>query len=66
MIRDNVTEDRMRATARLIYANPKAGEVVEVLEIREFVPAGSVRLGEMTITVVNGVPTAITISPTVL
>ena len=63
MIRDNVTEDRMRATARLLYANPKAGEVVELLEVREFVSAGNVRLGEMTITVVNGQPVSITMSP---
>ena len=66
MTQDNVTEDRMRATARLLYANPKAGEVVELLEVREFVLAGSARLGEMTITVVNGVPTTITMSPVVL
>ena len=66
MTQDNVTEDRMRATARLLYANPKAGEVVELLEAREFVLAGSARLGEMTITVVNGVPTTITMSPVVL
>ena len=66
MIRDNVTEDRMRATARLLYANPKAGEVVELLEVREFVSAGNVRLGEMTITIVNGEPMSITMSPVVL
>ena len=66
MIQDNVTEDRMRATARLLCANPKAGEVVELLEVREFVLAGSVRLGEMTITVVNGEPASITMSPVVL
>ena len=59
-------EDRQKATSRVLYANLKAGEVVEVLEVREFVLAGSVRLGEMTITVVNGVPTAITMSPVVL
>ena len=61
MTQDNVTEDRMRATARLLYA-----KVVEVLEVREFLLAGSVRLGEMTITVVNGEPMSITMSPVVL
>ena len=66
MIQDNPNEDRIRARGRVIYANPKAGEVVELLEVREFVSVGSVRLGEMTITVINGVPVSITMSPQVL
>ena len=59
-------EDQQKARSRIIYANPKAGEVVEVLEVREFLLAGSVRLGEMTITVVHGEPVSITMSPVVL
>ena len=59
-------EDRQKATSRVIYANPRAGEVVEVLEVRQFVDVGSVRLGEMTITVFNGGPVSMTISPQVL
>ena len=59
-------EDRQKATSRVLYVSLQAGEVVEVLEVRQFVDVGSVRLGEMTITIVNGVPTAITMSPVVL
>ena len=59
-------EDQQKARSRIIYANPKTGEVVEVLEVREFLLAGSVRLGEMTITVVHGEPVSITMSPVVL
>ena len=66
MTQDNVTEDRLRATARWMVANLEAGVVVEVLEVREFVHAGSVRLGEMTITVVDDVPMSMTMSPMVL
>mgnify|MGYP001617566715 FL=1 len=66
MTQDNVTEDRLRATARWMVANLEGAVVVEVLEVREFVHAGSVRVGEMTITVVNGEPASMTISPMVL
>ena len=62
----SLIEDRQKAASRIIYANLKAGEVVEVLEVREFMLPGSVRLGEMTITVVNGQPVSITMSPVVL
>ena len=59
-------EDQQKATSRVLYVSPQAGEVVEVLEVRQFVDVGSVRLGEMTITVVNGVPASMTMSPVVL
>mgnify|MGYP001596413759 CR=1 FL=1 len=59
-------EDRQKATSRVIYANPQAGEVVEVLEVRQFVDVGSVRLGEMTISLLDGRPVSMTISPQVL
>ena len=59
-------EDQQKATSRVLYANLRAGEVVEVLEVRQFVDVGSVRLGEMTITVLNGGPVSMTISPQVL
>lgn len=64
MVNDNVTEDRMPATARLARAWPPSGEMVEVLEVREFVPAGSMRLGEMLITVKGGEPMTLSIAPT--
>ena len=63
MIKDNVTEDRMPSTARLLYAGLGEDAVVELLEVRELVPAGSIRLGEMTITVSHGEPVSITMSP---
>ena len=63
MIKDNVTEDRMPSTARLLYAGLGEDAVVELLEVRELVPAGSIRLGEMTITVAHGEPVSITMSP---
>lgn len=64
MIQDNVTEDRMRATARIARAWPSGNQTVEVLEVREFVPAGSVRLGEMLITITDGLPSTLSIAPT--
>ena len=63
MTKDNVTEDRMPSTARLLYAGLGEDAVVELLEVREFVEAGSVRLGEMTVTVKHGEPVSITMSP---
>ena len=63
MIKDNVTEDRTPSTARLLYAGLGEDAVVELLEVREFVQAGSVRLGEMTITIAHGEPVSITMSP---
>lgn len=65
MIQYNVTEDQMRATARLARAWPGDGQTVEVLEVREFVPAGSVRLGEMLIMLKNAQPTTLSIAPTI-
>lgn len=65
MTHDNVTEDRMCATARLVRAYPTTGEIVEVLEVREFVPAGSLRLGEMLITLKHGEPVLLSIAPMV-
>ena len=63
MIKDNVTEDRMPSTARLLYAGLGEEAVTELLEVREFVQAGSVRLGEMTILVRDTQPVSMTISP---
>ena len=63
MIKDNATEDRMPSTARLLYAGLGEDAVVELLEVRELVPAGSIRLGEMTILVQDKQPVSMTISP---
>ena len=63
MTKDNVTEDRMPSTARLLYAGLGEEAVTELLEVREFTQAGSVRLGEMTILVRDTQPVSMTISP---
>ena len=63
MTKDNVTEDRMPSTARLLYAGMGEDAVTELLEVREFMDAGSVRIGEMTVRVQNKQPVSMTISP---
>ena len=65
MNRDNLIEDRMKATSRLLIAHPDADTVVEVVEVREFMRAGHVRIGEMTLTLDRGELVSMTISPCV-
>ena len=66
MNRDNLIEDRMKATSRTLVALPDADTVVEVLEVREFMRAGHIRIGEMTLTLVRGELVSMTISPCVV